>query len=60
MSISEKSPRKWPKSHTQQLFLSNGKIVYNQGVPQFPVPLNALHTVHLNAKSHDRSLKSLA
>ena len=29
------------------------KIVYFQDVPQLPVPLNTLHTIHLNAKSHD-------
>ena len=37
-------PRKWPNSHTQKLFLRNGKIVYYQDVPQLPVPLNTLHT----------------
>ena len=53
MSIFEYSPRKWPKSHTQKIFLSNGKIVYYQDVPQLQVPLNTQHTIHLNAKSHD-------
>ena len=53
MSIFEYSPRKWPKSHTQRLFLSYGKIVYYQDFPQLLVPLNTLHTIHLNAKSHD-------
>ena len=56
MSIFENFPRKWPKSHAQKLFvfiLSNGKIVYYQDVPQLTVPLNTLHTIHLNAKSHD-------
>ena len=49
----EYSPLKWPKTHTQKLFLSYGKIVYYQDVPQLPVPLNTLHTIHLNAKSHN-------
>ena len=31
----EYSPRKWPKSHTQKLFLSNGKIVYYQDVRNY-------------------------
>ena len=56
MRIFEYPPRKWPKTHTQKLFLSilsNGKIVYYQDVPQLPVPLNTLHTIHLNAKSHN-------
>ena len=35
------------------VFLSDGKIVYYQDVPQLPVPLNTLQTIHLNAKSHD-------
>ena len=34
------------------VFLSNGKIVYYQDVLQLPVPLNTLHTIHLNAKFH--------
>ena len=51
MSLFENSPRKWPK--TQKLFLSNGKIVYYQDVLQLPVPLNTLHNIHLNAKSHN-------
>ena len=29
------------------VFLSNGKIVYYQDVPQLTVPLNTLHTLHL-------------
>ena len=33
--------------------LRNGKIVYYQDVLQLPVPLNTLHTIHLNAKSHN-------
>ena len=42
-------------------FLSNGKIVYYKDVPQLPVPLNTLHTIHLNAKWYLRALlKSLA
>ena len=45
--------RRGHKSHTQEIFLSNGKRVYYQDVPQLPVPLNTLHTVHLKAKSHD-------
>ena len=53
MSIFDYSPRKWPENLTQKLFLSTGKIVYYQDVPQLTVPLNTLHTVHLNAKSHD-------
>ena len=53
MSIFEYSRQKWPKSHTQKLFLINGKIVYYKDVPQLPVPLNTLHTIHLNTKSHD-------
>ena len=52
-SLFENSPRKWPNSHSQKLFLSNGKIVYYQDVLQLPVPLNTLHTIHLNAKSHN-------
>ena len=54
MSIFENSPRKWPNFHSQKLFLSNGKIVYYvlqlPDVLQLPVPLNTLHTLHLNAK----------
>ena len=53
MSIFDYSLRKWPENLTQKLFLSTGKIVYYQDVPQLTVPLNTLHTVHLNAKSHD-------
>ena len=57
MSIFENSPRKWPNFHSQKLFLSNGKIVYYvlqlPDVLQLPVPLNTLHTLHLNAKSHN-------
>ena len=56
MSIFEYSPQIWPKTHTQQQFLNifnNGKIVYYQDFPQLPVPLNTLHTIHLNANSHD-------
>ena len=53
MSIFENSPRKWPKTHNQKLFLSNGKIVYYQDVPQLPVPLNTLHTIHIIVKSHN-------
>ena len=34
-------------------FLRNGKIVYYQDILQLPVPLNTLHTIHLNAKSHN-------
>ena len=34
-------------------FLSYGKIVYYQDVSQLPVPLNTLHTIHLNTKSHE-------
>ena len=34
MNMFEYSARKWPKTHTQKLFLSNGKIVYYQNVPQ--------------------------
>ena len=30
----EYSLRKWPKSHTKNVFLRNGKIVYYQDVPQ--------------------------
>ena len=39
--IFELSPQKWPKTLTLKLFLSNGKIDY-QDVPQLPVPLNDL------------------
>ena len=53
MSVLEYSSRKWPKTHYQKLFLSDGKIVYYQDVLQLPVPLNTLHTIHLNAKSHN-------
>ena len=53
MSLFENSPRKWPNSHSQKLFLRNGKTVYYQDVLQLPVPLNTLHTIHLNAKSHN-------
>ena len=56
MSLFENSPRKWPNSRSQKLFLvflRNGKIVYYQDVLQLPVPLNTLHTIHLNAKSHN-------
>ena len=51
MSIFEYSSRKWPKTHTQKPFMSNGKRVYYQDVPQLPVPLNTQHIIHLNAKS---------
>ena len=54
MSLFENSPRKWPNSHSQKLFLSNGKIVYYQDLLQLPVPINTLHTKHLNAKSRDQ------
>ena len=56
MSVFENSPRKWPNSHSQKLFLSllrNGKILSYQDVLQLPVPLNTLNTIHLNAKSHN-------
>ena len=53
MRIFENSQRKWPNFNTQKLFLSNGKIVYYQDILQLPVPLNTLHTIHLNAKSHN-------
>ena len=29
------------------------KIVYYQDILQLPLPLNTLHTIHLNAKSHN-------
>ena len=45
----ENSQRKWPNSHTQKLFLRNGKIVYYQDILQLPVPVNTLHAIHLNA-----------
>ena len=47
------SPRKWPNSHSQKLFLRNDEIVYYQDILQLPVPLNTLHTMDLNAKSHN-------
>ena len=59
--ILENSPRKWPNSHSQKFSktlipppppLRNGKIVY-QDILRLPVPLNTLHNVHLNAKSHN-------
>ena len=59
ISIFENSPRKWPNSHLQKLFLSlfgkwqNNIIIYYQNVLQLPVPLNTLHIIHLNAKSHN-------
>ena len=56
MSLFENSSRKCPNSHSQKLFFSllrNGKIVYYQDILQLPVPLNTLHTIHLNAKSHN-------
>ena len=41
----EYSPRKWPKSHTQKLFLSNG--IWQNSIlsrcPQLPVPVNTLY-----------------
>ena len=55
MSLFENSPRIWPNFHSQKLFLNifrNGKLVYYQDVLQLPVPLNTLHTMHLNAKSN--------
>ena len=39
MSIFEYSPRKFLKTHSQKLFLSNGKKVYYQDVLQLTVPL---------------------
>ena len=50
MSIFESSSRKWPNTHTQKLFLSNGKIVYYQDVLQLPVPLYTLHSTHYTFK----------
>ena len=41
MSIFDYSPRKWAKTHTQKLFLRNGKIIYYQDVLQLPVPLTS-------------------
>ena len=35
------------------IFLRNGKIAYYQDILQLPVPLNTLHNIHLNAKSHN-------
>ena len=56
MRIFENSSRKWPNSHSQKLFLrifEKWQIVYYQDILQLPVPLNTLHTIHLNAKSHN-------
>ena len=53
MSLFEYSPQKWPNSHSQKLFLSYGTTVCYQDVLQLPVPVNTLHTINLNAKSHN-------
>ena len=44
MSIFEHSPRKWQKTHSQKLFLSNVKMVYYQDILQLPVPPNTHYT----------------
>ena len=57
MSLFENSPRKWPNSHSQKLFLNPFMKWQNNilsiDVLQLPVPPNTLHTIHLNAKSHN-------
>ena len=51
MRIYENSPTKMAKFSFSKTILRNGKIVYYQDILQLPVPLNTLHTMHLNAKS---------